>query len=356
MDEHEVREALEALRGDDGARLVEAEAMLEVLVEGAWAGVALDKEDASDVWLASVHTQLKRAFPPLAIELRAGKRIYRGGAGFGTGRHVVAVVGGKGGVGKSTLSVNLALTFAAMGRAVGIVDADINAPDIPHLLGVHMTRAPAGFGWRLASSKLVPPSKRNPAQERLGVEVMSVGFVVPERVPPVIGSWMLVSTLLRYLVYEVAWSADMLLIDAPPGTGEEVRAIARDLPLSGAIFVTTPQDLAQMDAERTLTLLAEHDVPVIGVVYNMSSMTCPHCASEIDMFAQSGRLAEQAPVLGRIPFDVELSKAADRGRPLVLGDPQGPIAFEFAKLAAAVGRWLSERNGSAPHQTLEEQA
>ena len=122
----------------------------------------------------------------------------------------------------------------------------------------------------------------------------------------------------------------------------------RELPLSGAVFVTTPQDLAQMDAQRTLALLAEHGVPVIGLVQNMASLTCPHCQGEIDLFAASSRLADAGVrVLGRIPFDVRLSVTADRGLPLVLADPRGPIAYEFARIGGAVRRWLAERPTAA---------
>ena len=118
--------------------------------------------------------------------------------------------------------------------------------------------------------------------------------------------------------------------------------MAQELPLSGAVFVTTPQDLAQMDAERTLAYLQEHLVPVIGLVQNMAQLTCPHCAREIDMFGMSTRLVDAGiPVLGRIPFDTRLAVTADRGLPLVLGDPRGPIAFEFAKIGAQVRRWLA---------------
>jgi ATP-binding protein involved in chromosome partitioning len=194
------------------------------------------------------------------------------------------------------------------------------------------------------TSKVTPPSKRRRPHERFGVEVMSVGFVVPERMPPMLSGRLLVSALLRYLIYEVGWGADILIIDAPPGTGQELQVMARELPLSGAVFVTTPQDLAQMDAERTLALLTEQNVPVIGVVQNMASLTCPHCEQDIDMFAQSARLADAGvPVLGRIPFDVRLSVTADQGRPLVLGDPGGPIAYEFARIGNVVRRWLAER-------------
>ncbi len=342
-----VRATLARLIGADGAPLLAPDQLADVVVEGAWATVALSGEGVPKELLATAHRHLTEAFPGATIELRAEGQVYRGGAGLGEGRHVLAVLGGKGGVGKSTLAVNLALTLSAMGIPVGLLDADLNAPDIPHLLGVHPRTAPRGYGWQLTSSKVTAPSKRLRPQERFGIEVMSVGFVVPERLPPMVTSRMLVASLLRHLIFDVAWSADVLVIDAPPGTGEELNVLARELPLSGAVFVTTPQDLAQMDAERTLTLLTEHDVPVIGLVQNMASMTCPHCEQEIDMFGQSSRLAEAGlPVLGRIPFDVRLSVTADQGLPLVLGDPRGPIAFEFARIGNAVRRWLAERDSA----------
>ena len=121
--------------------------------------------------------------------------------------------------------------------------------------------------------------------------------------------------------------------------------MVRELPLSGAVFVTTPQDLAQMDAERTLSHLREHGVPVIGMVQNMASLNCPHCSQAIDLYSLSKRLEDAGvPVLGRIPFDTRLSMTADSGLPLVLGDPRGPIAFEFARIGSAVRRWLAERD------------
>jgi ATP-binding protein involved in chromosome partitioning len=267
-------------------------------------------------------------------------RIYRGGSGFGDGRYVVAVLGGKGGVGKSTVAVNLALTLAAMGLKVGLLDADINAPDVPHLLAIPMTQVATGASWTLSSRQIPTPSKWVKPFRRYSVEVMSIGLIVPERFAPRITSRAMVSALLRNLVFQVAWEADVLIIDAPPGTGEELQVIARELPLSGALFVTTPQDLAQMDAERTLALINEHAVPVIGVVKNMASMNCPHCDKPIDMFARSARLADAGlPVLGEIPFDLRLSSATYE-HPLVLADPRGPVAYEFAKIAHATRRWL----------------
>jgi ATP-binding protein involved in chromosome partitioning len=324
--------------------------VLEIAREGPWLGVVLGGETPSRDLLRRVRSAIVAVASPSDVEVRHGTAVHRGGAGFGDGRHVIAVLGGKGGVGKSTTAVNLALTLSAMGLKAGLLDCDINAPDIPHMLGAHLTVPPrTARSVGATNVEITPPSKRRRPHQRYSVEIMSVGLEVPERFAPRLTSRLLVSTLLRNLVFEVAWSADVLILDAPPGTGEELQVIARELPLSGALFVTTPQDLAQMDAERTLALLQEHVVPVIGAVKNMASMTCPHCDRDIDLYAQSDRLASAGvPVIGAVPFNIDLSVAADRGLPLVLSDPRGPIALEFARIGAHVRRWLAERPAHEP--------
>ncbi len=345
MDEATIRAALARLTDDRGVLLVPNEAVTGVVVEGDWVAVVLNPEQVPQDVLPRVHRHLAAAFPGAAIEARLADRVHRGGAGFGIGRHVVAVLGGKGGVGKSTVAINLALTLSAMGAKVGLLDGDLNAPDIPHMLGVHPRERPSGVGWDLWKTDVTPPSRWRRPYARFGLEVMSTGFVIAEDQPPLMTSRLMVSALLRHLIFEVAWRGDILLLDAPPGTGDELQVMVRELPLSGAIFVTTPQDLAQMDAERTLTLLSEHGVPVIGMVQNMASLQCPHCQGEIDMFAQSSRLADTGvPVLGRIPFDTRLSEGADRGEPLVLGDVRGLVAGEFARIGHLVRRWLANRD------------
>jgi ATP-binding protein involved in chromosome partitioning len=346
VDEHAVRAALLELRWPDGQPLLAADEIAQLVVEEGWIGVVLGK-DAPDLGALreQVYAHLTARFPDATVEVRTGKGVYRGGAGWGRGKHVIVVLGGKGGVGKSTISVNLALTLAAMGRSVGILDADLNGPDIPHMLGVHPTDGHRGMRWKLMSRELTPRSFRRKPIVRYELELMSVGFVVPERSPLAVTGRALVSSLLNYLLFEVGWQADVLILDAPPGTGEELHVMTQELPVSGALFVTTPQDLAQMDAERTVALLRERQVPVIGLIQNMASLTCPHCQGEIDMFAHSTRLADDGvPVLARIPFDVRLSAGADRGKPLVLGDPTGPIALEFARVAFHIRRWLAERD------------
>jgi ATP-binding protein involved in chromosome partitioning len=360
MDEATVRAAFDGATSVTGEDLLDADEIGDVIVEGETAIVVLRREAMPRDLLARIHAHAAARLPGMTLELRPAGQVYRGGAGWGDGRHVIAVVGGKGGVGKSTIAVNLALTLTAMGLRCGLLDGDLSAPDIPHMLGVHFSdpnkpaAVPSGFtsrfepgarrvhrgtGWSLFSERPLLPSRRAVPETVYSTEVMSVGFVVPERLPPSITGRVYVAALLRYLLFDVAWTADVLLIDAPPGTGEEIQIMARELPLSGAVFVTTPQDLAQMDAERTLTYLRDHDVPVLGLVQNMAQLTCPHCEREIDLFAASTRLTEAGvSVLGRIPFDTRLAVTADRGLPLVLGDPRGPIAYEFARIGAAVRR------------------
>ncbi len=181
-----VRAALDSLREPDGTRSLEPNEIADVVTEGSWAGVVIGRDEPSGNLLPRAHAHLSTAFPNVDFEIRAGRLVFRGGRGAGEGRHVVAVFGGKGGVGKSTLAVNLALTLSAMGISVGIVDGDLSAPDLPHLLGIHPEEAPSGFGWQLMSRKIKPPSQRTQPHERFGVEVMSVGFLVPERMAPVL--------------------------------------------------------------------------------------------------------------------------------------------------------------------------
>jgi ATP-binding protein involved in chromosome partitioning len=343
VDEASVRALIATLCESDSSPVVPDSQITGVVVEDDWLSVNLTEQAVPLDTLARLYTHLKAAFPRAEVEVRSGGSVYRGGYGLGARRHVIAVLGGKGGVGKSTVAVNLSLTLAAMGFRVGILDGDLNGPDIPHLLGVHPKRDRSGGRWRLSGIRT--PSERRRPYERWGLEVMSVGFIVAERAPlAATGRW-LVSGLLRNLIFDIAWQADIIVIDAPPGTGEEIQVMVGELPLSGAVFVTTPQDLAQMDAERTLSHLREHGVPVIGMVQNMASLTCPHCSQDIDLYAASRRLEDAGVrVLGRIPFDTRLSVTADQGLPLVLGDPRGPIAVEFARIGGAVRRWLAERD------------
>jgi ATP-binding protein involved in chromosome partitioning len=345
-----VRASLHQIPLPDGDQTLDVR---DILVEGDWIGVSLRTDEETGPDPRVVYDGLAAAFPAATIEVRTGGQVYRGGNGLGSGKHLIAVLGGKGGVGKSTVAINLALTLAAMGLRVGAIDGDINGPDLPHLVGVHPTADREGQGWLLWNRRLVPPSRRLSPFERYGIELVSVGFAFPEHAAPVVGGRAIVSALLRHLVFDVRWHADVLVIDAPPGTGDEIQAMIGELPLDGVLLVTTPQDLAQLDAGRTQTLLQQRGVPVIGLVQNMSSLTCPHCDRPIDLFAPSRRLVHQdrtgdIPLLASIPFDVRLAEAADQGLPLVLADPTGPLAATFGLIGARVRAWLINRDDSDP--------
>ena len=353
MDEAAIRECLLQARSDNDEALLSAADIGEIVIEADWFAVRLGSIAAPLSLLKRLHAILASSFPEAEIELRNGHDVFRGGEGLGPGKRVIAVMGGKGGVGKSTLALNLALTFSAMGMKAGIIDADLAGPDIPHLLGVHPMEFPRQRGWTLSSASMLPRSKRPVPPVRFTVGAMSIGFSLPERQWTHIAGENFASMLLRYMLYEVQWDADVLIIDAPPGTGPEVQVMARELPLAGVLFVTTPQDLAQMDAGRTITLLSEQGVPVIGLVLNMASLTCPHCDHEIDLYEQSPRLQDDGvEILARIPFDLRLSRNADQGLPLVLGDPTGPMAYLFARIGARVRRWLRENPDSANRKTF----
>lgn len=338
ISEETVRYELDRFTGPWGNQQPIAD-LARIVTEQDWIGVLFGAEQIAADAVARLHRHLTNVFPGVAVEIRVGGFVYQGPEGNGLGRKAVAVLSGKGGVGKSTVSVNLALTLFAMGAHVGLVDADLAAPDIPHMLGMPPTQLRNPEIWRM-SVTMPPPSQRMRPRVGLGFEVMSAGFAIPEG-RAIYAAGPTVSALIRHLLFDVVWTADVLLIDTPPGIETAIQVLARDVPLSGAILVTTPQDLAQMDTERTLALLRDSRVPVIGVVQNMSSMICPHCETELDLFAQSPRLADQgAPVLARIPFDTRLAVTADRGQPLVLGDPTGPIAYAFGRLGLEVRRWL----------------
>ena len=238
---------------------------------------------------------------------------------------MIAVASGKGGVGKSTVAVNLALAFQANGLKAGILDADIYGPSQPRLLG--LTGKPEMAG----------PNRLRPMRA-YGLEAMSMGFLVEEDTPIVWRGPMVVSALTQML-RDVAWSElDVLIIDMPPGTGDVQLSMAQQAPLSGAVIVCTPQDLALIDARKGLNMFRKVDVPVLGIVENMSTFICPKCGERTDIFGHGGakREAEKLglPFLGGVPLDMEIRVRSDEGRPIVATDPDGPHARTFRDIAA----------------------
>jgi ATP-binding protein involved in chromosome partitioning len=239
-------------------------------------------------------------------------------------RHMIAVASGKGGVGKSTVAVNLALALQANGLEVGILDADIYGPSQPRLLGLRGRAEMAG------------PNRLRPMRA-YGLQAMSIGFLVEEDTPLILRGPMVVSAFTQML-RDVAWSdLDALVIDLPPGTGDLQLSMAQQVSLSGAIIVCTPQDLALLDARKGLNMFRRVDVPVLGIVENMSYFICPKCGERTDIFGHGGarREAERLglPFLGGVPLDMDIRVRSDEGRPIVATDPEGMHARIFREIA-----------------------
>lgn len=251
-------------------------------------------------------------------------------------KHIVAVASGKGGVGKSTTSCNLALGLAALGLSVGILDADIYGPSQPRLFGLR------------GKPRLVGPRMLEP-MERYGVKVMSIGFLVDEDAAMIWRGPMVISAITQML-REVAWGElDVLVVDLPPGTGDAQLTMAQQTPLSGAVIVSTPQDLALIDARRGIAMFEKVSVPLLGIIENMSSFCCPNCGHVSPIFGHGGARAEatklNVPFLGEVPLDMQIRETSDEGRPIVASDPDSPHAQIYKGIAATV--W-SALNGAAP--------
>ena len=267
-----------------------------------------------------------RAAPPASREESAAKAIAADPGLIPEVRAVVAVASGKGGVGKSTVAANLAIAIARTGRRVGLLDVDIYGPSVPTMFGI--TERPTVVGNRLQPF------------ERYGVKVMSLGFIL-EADTPVIWRGPMVMRAIEQMLGDVDWGAlDVMVLDLPPGTGDAQLTVTQKIPLAGALIVTTPQDVALIDARKGLQMFRKVNVPVLGIVENMSTFVCPHCGMSTHIFRRGGgeRTAREldVPFLGEIPLDAAIAEGGDAGRPIVVDDPDGPHAAAFARVAAAV--------------------
>jgi ATP-binding protein involved in chromosome partitioning len=264
------------------------------------------------------------------VEIRMGARVAASRtmtdpAGIPGVKNIIAVASGKGGVGKSTVSVNLAVALRKSGAMVGLLDADIYGPSIPVMMGIHQM---PGMD---AAQHIVP-------LEAHGVRLMSLGFLLPDSATPVVWRGPMVAKTVNQFLRQVAWGElDYLLIDLPPGTGDAQLTLSQSLAMSGVVIVTTPQDMAMTIASRVLVMFRNMRVPILGIVENMSTFLCPCCHKETPIFSQGGgRKASQrlgVPLLGEIPLDGEVCEGGDDGRPIFLRNPGSPVADVFRRVA-----------------------
>jgi ATP-binding protein involved in chromosome partitioning len=260
--------------------------------------------------------------PPRAAAPQASPRALVPGI-----RSIIAVASGKGGVGKSTTAANLALALAAEGAKVGLLDADVYGPSMPRMMGI--SGRPT-----TADGKTLDPMRN------YGIAVMSMGFLVDEETPTIWRGPMVMSAI-QQMLRDVNWGElDILVVDMPPGTGDAQLTLAQQVPLAGAVIVSTPQDIALLDARKGLNMFRKVEVPVLGIVENMSYFACPHCGQRSEIFAHGGarREAERLGVefLGEIPLDIAIRETSDGGRPIVVAQPDSPHAAAYRAIARRI--------------------
>ena len=361
-----VRERLQTIKGPDGVDLVASGKLSDVVVTDGKVFFSLTVDAAeAKAWeeVRKAAEAAVRAIPGVASVLVALTAERRGGAqspvrpqqrpgaaprggegprpapGIPGIEAVIAVASGKGGVGKSTTAVNLALGLRDLGLKVGVLDADIYGPSMPRLLAIK--GRPETIGGR----SLRP-------MEAYGMKVMSIGFLVDEETPMIWRGPMVMSAITQML-REAEWGKlDIMVVDMPPGTGDAQLTLAQQVPLAGAVIVSTPQDLALIDARRGIAMFRRVDVPVLGVVENMSYFLCPHCGKRTDVFSHGGAKAEAerlgVPFLGEVPLEPIIRETSDAGLPVVATKPDSPQAAIYREIAARVRDGLARKEARAP--------
>ncbi|MHC8510089.1 MAG: Mrp/NBP35 family ATP-binding protein [Rhodospirillales bacterium] len=257
---------------------------------------------------------------------------------------IIAVASGKGGVGKSTTAANLALGFAASGLKTGVLDADIYGPSMPRMFGI---------SGRPSS----PDGKRLDPMESYGIKLMSMGFLVDEETP-MIWRGPMVQSALEQMMRDVNWGElDVLVVDMPPGTGDVQLTMAQRVPLSGAVIVSTPQDIALLDARKGLNMFRKVDVPVLGIIENMSYFLCPDNGKRYDIFGHGGarREAERlgVPFLGEVPIEIEIRETSDAGQPITVSAADGKTAETYRAIAKAVWDGVGEAETAGPRIVIQ---
>ena len=370
LTKHDIREKLNAIATPFGKSLGEAGILTEIFVADGKVFFSL-AVDASEVQayepIRAAAEALVKSLPGItnvAVALTAEKK---GGAGQSHDhnhahapateppqrvkpeipgvKHIIAVASGKGGVGKSTTAVNLALGLLAQGLKVGILDADIYGPSMPRLLG-------------LKGQPKTTDGKRMLPMEAWGLKAMSMGFLVEEETPMIWRGPMVMSAITQML-REVEWGVlDVLVVDMPPGTGDAQLTMAQNVPLAGAVIVSTPQDLALIDARRGVAMFRKVSVPILGIVENMSYFIAPDTGNRYDIFGHGGAKAEASrigvPFLGEIPLDMKIRENSDAGTPVTAIEPNGVHAASYQKIAKIVALALNAgTNRAAPRLVFE---
>lgn len=323
--------------------LVAAKTVRDIAINGMDVSVAIELPYPSARWkeqlAADVSEQLKASCGAGKVEVAIEHKVIAHAVQQGIKRldnvkNIIAVASGKGGVGKSTTSVNLALALAAEGASVGLLDADIYGPSQPRMMGL------AGQPESTDGKSLEP-------MENYGVQTMSIGFLIDEETP-MIWRGPMVTQALEQLLNDTRWrDLDYLLIDLPPGTGDTQLTLSQKVPLSGAIIVTTPQDIALLDARKGLKMFEKVDVPILGIVENMSTHVCSNCGHEEHIFGEGGgaHMADEAGVelLGALPLELSIRRQADSGRPTVVSEPDSHTTEIYRSIARKAAARLSSR-------------
>jgi ATP-binding protein involved in chromosome partitioning len=367
----QVLDSLAKVPAPDGTPLIHADALSDVVVTDgkvffsiavdaavvkAWEPVRERAEKAvravpgvTSALVALTAERKAGAAPPRPAAGVGAPRAAHGGGGTQAGvpgvGAIIAVASGKGGVGKSTTAVNLALGLASHGLKVGILDADIYGPSLPKLLAIK--ERPQTLG----GTRLKPIS-------RYGLTVMSIGFLIDEETPMIWRGPMVISALTQML-REVEWGElDVMVVDMPPGTGDAQLTMAQQVPLKGAVIVSTPQDLALVDARRGIAMFRRVNVPVLGIVENMSYFLCPKCGERSEIFGHGGARMEAerlgVPFLGEVPLHATIREKSDAGLPVVATEPDGPHAAIYRDIAARVRDQLTDHPArAAPKIVIE---
>lgn len=333
--EQAVREVLSTVKDPEIHRdLVSLNMIRDLRVEGANVSFEVVLTTPACPLKAQIERECREALARIpgigTIDIRMGAQVAAarptaGPAGIPGIKNHIAIASGKGGVGKSTVSVNLAVALAETGARVGLLDADVYGPSIPLMMGIH--RMPEMD----AEQRILP-------LEAHGVKLMSLGFVLPSASTPVIWRGPMIAKTLNQFLRQVAWGElDYLLLDLPPGTGDAQLTLCQTLAMSGVAIVMTPQDVATTIASRVLVMFRNMNVPILGIVENMSTFICPTCHHETPIFSQGGgrKASEQlgVPFLGEIPLNGELCEGGDDGRPILVRNPQSPVAEVFRGVA-----------------------